>query len=175
MSDQIALDPIVRPEQAGDEAVIYELTERAFAPMPFAGGDEQDLINALRDAGALEISLVAENEGQIVGHVAFSPAFAADGAAGWYALGPVSVDPEMQKIGMGSLLIKQGLAMLHDRDASGCILVGNPKYYARFGFEPAPENCPKGEPAEYYQILAINAKRPTCVVDFHKTFHAETD
>lgn len=175
MSDQIALTSLVRPEMASDESAIYELTKCAFAPMPFSDGNEQDLINALRDAGALEISLVAESEGQIVGHVAFSPAFAADGAAGCYALGPVSVDPEVQKKGIGSRLIKQGLAMLNDRDASACILVGNPNYYARFGFEPAPDNCPEGEPAEFFQILTINAERPASVIDFHKLFHMETN
>ncbi len=165
----------IRPETPDDHAAIYDLTKRAFAPMPYAGGDEQDLINQLRDAGALTISLVAELDGRIVGHVAFSPAFAEDGAEGWYALGPVSAEPELKHQGIGSTVIKAGLAMLRERDAAGCVLVGNLAYYSRFGFQPFPELCPKGEPAEYFQILPLRSAEPNMVVAFHPLFHGETE
>jgi len=93
----------IRPEAAGDEATIHTLTETAFAPMPFSGGTEQHVIDALRKDGDLTLSLVAEdahlNSGRIVGHIAFSPVTIADGAQGWFGLGPVSVWPELQKSG----------------------------------------------------------------------------
>jgi putative acetyltransferase len=161
----------IRPETPGDSAAIYDLTKRAFAPMPYAGGDEQDLINKLREAGALAISLVAELDGRIVGHVAFSPAFAADGSKSWYALGPVSAEPELKHQGIGSAVINAGLNMLRERDAAGCVLVGNPAYYSRFGFLPFPELCPEGEPAEYFQILPMATQPPSEVVGFHPLFH----
>jgi putative acetyltransferase len=164
----------IRPEAPGDHAAIYYLTKRAFAPMPYAGGDEQDLIDKLRDAGALAISLVAELDGRIVGHIAFSPAFAADGSEGWYALGPVSAEPELERQGIGSAVINAGLNMLRERDAAGCVLVGNPAYYSRFGFRPFPALCPEGEPAEFFQILPMGVKKPNVVVGFHPLFHGET-
>jgi putative acetyltransferase len=164
---------VIRSEAPGDHAAIYDLTKRAFAPMPYAGGDEQDLINKLRDVGALAISLVAELDGRIVGHVAFSPAFAADGSEGWYALGPVSAEPELKHQGIGSAIIKAGIAMLRERDAAGCVLVGNPAYYSRFGFVPFPNLCPAGEPAEYFQILLLRIVEPTAIVRFHPLFHGE--
>lgn len=163
----------IRPETPSDYAEIYALTKRAFAPMPYAGGDEQDLIDKLRDAGALAISLVAEQDGRIVGHVAFSPAFAADGSEGWYALGPVSAEPELKHQGIGSAIIKAGIALLRERDAAGCVLVGNPAYYSRFGFLPFPDLCPEGEPPEYFQILPLRVAEPTVVVGFHPLFHGE--
>jgi putative acetyltransferase len=171
--DQILMDLDIRPESPGDHAAIYDLTKRAFAPMPYAGGDEQDLINKLRDTGALAISLVAELDGRIVGHVAFSPAFADDESEGWYALGPVSAEPELKHRGIGSAVIKAGLDMLRERDAAGCVLVGNPAYYSRFGFLPFPKLCPEGEPAEFFQILPLRVTEPTAVVRFHPLFHGE--
>ncbi|WOE76044.1 GNAT family N-acetyltransferase [Alterisphingorhabdus coralli] len=172
MSMATALDLNLRAEEPEDQAAIHDLTKRAFAPMPYADGDEQDLVDALRAAGALAISLVAESEGRVVGHVAFSPAVAADGASGWYALGPVSVEPEVQKTGIGSALINSGLDMLRHRNAAGCVLVGNPDYYHRFGFRPAPQCCPGGEPAEYYQLLPMGQPRPDGIIGFHPLFHA---
>jgi putative acetyltransferase len=169
---EILKDLIIRPEVPGDHAAIYDLTKRAFSPMPYAGGDEQDLINHLRDAGALAISLVAELEGCIVGHVAFSSAFAADDSEGWYALGPVSAEPELKHQGIGSANIEAGLNMLRERDAAGCVLVGNPAYYSRFGFLPFPDLCPDGEPAEFYQMLPLGVAKPNVVVGFHPLFHS---
>ena len=160
----------IRPECGGDHEAIYDLTRRAFAPMPFAAGDEQDLINGLRAAGALTISLVAERGEQIVGYLAFSPATAADGSPGWFALGPVAVEPDLQRQGVGSLMIKEGLRQLRALNASGCILVGNPNYYVRFGFQPFPDLAPPGEPPAYFMILPLANATPTSVVAFHPLF-----
>ena len=165
------MNPLIRPEKPADQAAIHDITERAFAPMPFAGGNEQDLIDQLRDAGALEISLVAEMDGKLAGQVTFTRGFAADDSDGWYALGPVAVEPELQSQKIGSQLINAGLDMLRERDAAGCVLVGNPKYYSRFGFELFPELCPAGEPAEYFQILPMRVSQPAVVIAFHPLFH----
>jgi putative acetyltransferase len=164
------LSPSIRPERPGDEAAIYDLTRRAFAPMPYAAGDEQELIDKLRGAGALALSLVAEIDGPIVGHIAFSPAFAADGSAGWYALGPVSAEPALKHRGIGSALIEAGIAWLVEHGAAGCVLVGNPAYYGRFGFRPFPDLCPDNEPAQFFQILPLAVAAPDSIIAFHPLF-----
>lgn len=167
-------DIVIRPESATDHTAIYDLTRRAFAPMPFSGGDEQDLIDRLRKEDQLSISLVAVSDGKIIGHIAFSPASAHDGSKGWFALGPVSVEPKLQGKNVGSKLINKGIAMLREQEASGCVLIGNPDYYKRFGFEPYPDLAPEGEPSEYFQILAMKTAKPEAVVNFHPLFHAGT-
>jgi putative acetyltransferase len=160
----------IRDERPEDVRAIYDLTKRAFAPMPFAGGNEQDLINIMRDAGALAISLVAETDSRIVGHVAFTPAMAADNSPGWFGLGPVAVEPELQRKGIGQQLINEGLRRLRQWKAAGCIVVGDPNYYQRFGFRPSPELTPAGQPSEYYMMLSLTALQPNVVVDFHPLF-----
>lgn len=160
----------IRTETPADHAAIHDVTKRAFAPMPYAEGDEQILIGKLRDAGALACSLVAEREGMVVGQVSFSPAFASDGAPGWYALGPVAVEPTLKHQGIGGQLINAGIAWLRDQDAAGCILIGNPAYYSRFGFRCFPELTPEGMPAQYYQILPLRTANPSVVVGFHPLF-----
>ena len=134
---------LIRDEREEDRPVIYDLTRRAFAPMPFAAGDEQDLTDALRDCGGLTLSLVAELDGEVVGHMAFSPAQAEDGSASWYALGPISVEPDLQRRGIGKSMIAEGVARLWRMNAAGCILVGDPAYYQRFGFRPFPLLAPE--------------------------------
>lgn len=166
------MNPVIRPETAGDQVAIHDITKRAFAPMPYSDGDEPDLIDLLRDAGALAISLVAELDGAVIGQVTFTEALAADGSQGWYALGPVAVEPELQSQRIGAQLIEAGLDRLRARDAAGCVLVGNPAYYSRFGFQPFPHLCPEGEPAEYFQILPLRVRQPDTVVGFHPLFHS---
>jgi len=90
----------------------------------------------LRKAGALTISLAAEQDGEIVGHVAVSAVSMSDGSADWYGLGPISVTPERQRKGIGSGLMQAALRLLRERSPAGCVLVGDPAYYARFGFKP---------------------------------------
>jgi putative acetyltransferase len=163
---------LIRPERSEDHAVIYDITQRAFAPMAYADGNEQELIDKLREAGALALSLVAEKDGVLVGQVTFSPACAADGSPGWYALGPVSVEPELKHQGIGGQLIRAGIDWLLQQDAAGCVLVGNPVYYSRFGFRLFPELAPEGQPAQYFQILPLRVAEPTAVVGFHPIFSA---
>jgi putative acetyltransferase len=160
----------IRDERKGDIPAIHDLTKRAFAPMPFAGGNEQDLIDIVRDAGALSISLVAEIDSRVVGHVAFTPATAADNTQGWFGLGPVAVEPALQRQGIGRQLINEGLRRLREWNAAGCIVVGDPNYYQRFGFLLSPELTPAGQPPEYFMMLSLTASRPNAFVDFHPLF-----
>ena len=119
---------LIRPEALRDHGAIYDVTKRAFAPMPYSDGNEQDLINVLRNAGALSLSLVAEQHGKVVGHVALSPVAHGSGVEGWFGLGPISVEPALQRKGVGGLLISEATAWMNARKARGCILVGDTKY-----------------------------------------------
>jgi putative acetyltransferase len=158
------------PETTADRNAIYALTELAFAPMPYSDGNEQDLINKLRDVGALSFSLVAHVDDKVVGHVAFSSAKAEDGTPNWFALGPVSVLPELQGQRIGGRLIREGIKWLVSNNAAGCILVGNPKYYQRFGFVLSPDLAPAGQPKEYFQVLPLGCPDPKSVIAFHPLF-----
>ena len=161
----------IREEAAGDIEAIYEVTRSAFASRPYAAGDEQDLVNSLRDQGALSQSLVAEDDGVIVGQITFSPAQLADGSEPWVALGPVSVVPERQGEGIGALLIERGLEWARGQGALGCILTGNPAYYERFGFVLAPDNAAEEEPAEYFQLKLLADVQPVGRFSFHPAFY----
>ena len=163
----------IRPEQDTDKQAIYEVTQSAFATVEYAGGNEQDIVNTLRDLGALSLSLVACRGEELVGHVAFSPAPAADGSGPWYALGPVSVHPDEQRQGIGAALINTGLEQLAQQGGLGCILVGDPAYYQRFGFEAAPDHVPDNEPAEYFMLNCFSDTRPTDKFAFHEGFYIE--
>ena len=161
----------IRPEEEPDFPAIHDLTRRAFAPMPFSAGDEPDLIDALRRVGALELSLVAEREGRIVGHVAISSVTHESGAAGWFGLGPISVEPALQRQGVGAALIAEARRRLVDRDARGCILTGDPRYYPRHGFQPAPGHAPEAEPAEFFMVLPLAGDIPAGRFAFHPAFY----
>ncbi|MCB1689510.1 MAG: N-acetyltransferase [Halioglobus sp.] len=166
------LSPVLREECHSDIGPIRSITERAFHGMPYAGGDEQDVIDRLRTANALTLSLVAVLGSELVGHIAFSPAVASDGSGPWFALGPVSVLPEYQCRGIGSALIESGLARLEKLNALGCILTGNPSYYKKFDFRLAPDIAPSNEPAEFFMLKILSAEAfPGGRFAFHKAFY----
>ncbi|WDZ78934.1 N-acetyltransferase [Ensifer adhaerens] len=162
----------LRSERATDVATIRQITKAAFAPMPYSSQTEAEIIDALRAAGALTLSLVAVENGEIVGHVAFSPV-AIDGEdMGWYGLGPISVRPDRQQGGIGGRLIREGLQRLATTGAKGCVLLGDPGYYKRFGFENHEGLRFEGPPAEYFMALAFNGPVPSGRVSFHDGFDA---
>jgi putative acetyltransferase len=133
-------------------------------------------VDALRARGALALSLVAEHEGRVVGHIAFSPATADGQPSRWFALGPVSVEPSLHKLGLGAQLIDTGLHVLRERGAAGCVLIGDPAYYARFGFVLRPEMAPPGQPNEIFQVRHLGASpREAPVIDFHPVFRDTPD
>ena len=161
----------IRDETPADIAAITRVTEEAFRDSDVPGErTEQDIILALREAGALTLSLVAERSGDVVGHVAFSPATISDGAAGWYILGPVSVLPAHQRHGVGSALIRQGLDRLRQLGAQGCVLVGHPDYYPRFGFVHPVGLSYEGVPPEVFFALSFDGHWPTGEVTDHPAF-----
>lgn len=126
---------LIRPETPADIDVIHDLTQAAFAPKAFSDGTEGPIINAMRAAGDLTLSLVAEEGGTIIGHVAFSPAQISDAVGDWYGLGPISVREDHQGKGIGRALIEAGIAVLTERGVAGCVLTGNPNIYQRVGFQ----------------------------------------
>lgn len=163
---------IIRKETPEDIEAITEVTIAAFTTLQISNHTEQFIINALRAANALTISLVAEIDGRVVGHIAFSPVTISDGAIGWYGLGPVSVLPEYQKQGIGKSLISEGLSLLKELSGQGCALVGHPNYYKRFGFRNYPELVHEGIPQKVFFALPFTEKVPQGFVVFHEGFRA---
>jgi len=163
---------LIRNETPEDIEAITGVTIAAFKTLPVSRHTEQFIIHALRAAGALTLSLVAEIEGQVVGHIAFSPVAISDGTKDWYGLGPVAVMPEYQKIGIGQSLVREGLPLLREMGGRGCALVGDPKYYHRFGFKNYPELTHEGIPQEVFLALPFTDKIPMGAVVFHSAFLA---
>ncbi|WBU53431.1 GNAT family N-acetyltransferase [Paracoccus sp. SCSIO 75233] len=160
----------IRPEQPCDEAAISTLTTEAFAPMEHSSGTEAQIIEGLRDAGALLLSLVAVEKDAIIGHVAFSPITIDGEDHGWIGLGPVSATPGRQREGIGSALIREGLARMRSAGRKGCVLLGDPVYYQRFGFRPEPELILPNMPPEYFMALSFDGDIPQGEVAFHPAF-----
>jgi putative acetyltransferase len=169
----LKLNVIIRNEIKSDIEVIAEITKAAFKNLAVSNHTEQFIINALRDANALTISLVAEAEKKVVGHVAFSPVTISDGSLGWYGVGPVSVLPELQKQGIGKSLIHEGLSSLKALGAKGCVLVGDPGYYKRFGFINPMNLFIDGVPQEYFLALPFGENKASGTVVFHEGFTAK--
>ena len=133
MRDKGALITL-RDETPKDIDALHDLSYRAFAPMTFSDNSEADAIRTMRQTGNLTLSLIAELQGHIVGHVAFSPVKIDEAFHDWYALGPISVEPDHQRQGIGRALIAFGLKRLRKLGANGCVLIGNPDFYASSGF-----------------------------------------
>jgi putative acetyltransferase len=163
---------LIREETKDDAAAITELTAAAFESMEISHHTEQFIIEALRSAGALTVSLVAEVDGRVVGHIAFSPVAISDGTKDWYGLGPVSVLPMYQRMGIGKALILEGLSRLKDLDAKGCCLVGHPQYYRKLGFENVTGLVHEGVPQEVFFALSFDGRFPQGKVTFHEGFKA---
>jgi len=161
---------LIREETEQDIEIITKVTLAAFKSMAVSNQTEHLIINALRSANALTLSLVAEGEGEVVGHIAFSPVTISDGTADWYGLGPVSVLPRYQRMGIGAALITEGLLRLQSLGAQGCCLVGHPEYYPRFGFRNVPQLTLEGVPPEVFFALSFDGEFPKGRVEFHKSF-----
>ena len=168
MSRQITL----RDETEADVDAITEVTLAAFKTLEISNHTEQFAIAALRAAKALTVSLVAEADGRLVGHIAFSPLTVSDGTRDWYGLGPVSVLPEYQRQGFGKALIREGLSRLRDLNARGCCLVGHPGYYRQFGFDNPQGLAHEGVPPEVFFALSFDGRTPQGTVTFHDGFKA---
>lgn len=112
---------IIRDEQVEDIEAIENLTKAAFQNAEHTSHTEHFIVNSLRNHGQLTISLVAIEDGSIIGHVAISPVQISSGEIGWYGLGPISVHPDKQGLGIGSLLMNKSLEKLKNLGAKGCV------------------------------------------------------
>jgi len=164
---------VIRSETDADVSAITEVTVAAFKSLEISHHTEQFIIEALRAAKALTVSLVAEVDGHVIGHIAFSPVTMSDGTRNWYGLGPVSVLPAYQRQGVGKALIREGLSRLRDMNAQGCCLVGHPDYYRRFGFKNMPGLVHEGVPPEVFFALSFDGNTPQGTVAFHEGFKAD--
>lgn len=161
---------IIRSEALEDVAVIEAVTESAFFDALHTNHNEQFILAALRDAGVLTVSLVAEMDGSIVGNVAVSPVSISDGASGWFGVGPISVIPKLQGRGIGSQLMREALARLSEQGASGCVVLGDPSYYQRFGFKNEARLVLPAVPPEYFMAMSFGQPLPTGTVTYHQAF-----
>jgi len=160
----------VREERPGDVVAIDEVTREAFRDHPFSRQTEHRIVRGLREAGALSLSLVAVRDGLVVGHVAFSPVVIGGLEATWWGLGPLSVAPSVQRIGVGSALVRSGLRRLAERAVAGCVVLGDPRYYGRFGFAPREGLVYPGAPSDHFMALVRSGDAPVGEVAFHPAF-----
>ncbi len=157
----------IRQEKAGDEASIARVTQAAFAGKAYADGDEGSLPTRLRNAGALVLSLVAVERKLIIGHASLSPATI--GPDKWLGLGPVSVSPDKQGHGVGSALVSTAVSVAQAYGRGGVVLMGDPKFYCRIGFEPAINATYKDKASPHLLIYPFGSV-PSGEACFHSEF-----
>lgn len=147
----------IREEQPEDVAAIRVVNEEAFGQPA-----EARIVDKLRGACEGLLSLVAVDEGTVVGHVLFSPVMidGHDSLTGGMGLAPMAVLPACQRRGIGSSLVRAGLARLRSRPCPFVIVLGHPGYYPRFGFEPASRyglsSQWEGVPDEAFMVLVFD-------------------
>ena len=162
----------IRFETPSDAEAIRGVVTAAFRQAEHSSGTEAAIVDALRRAGALTVSLVVEADRELIAHVAFSPVTIDGVQSGWYGLGPVAVLPERQRRGIGQALVRAGLDLLERQGARGCVVLGDPGYYARFGFRSDPALRYGEVPPAYFQRLPFAGERPTGEVAYHPAFDA---
>lgn len=163
---------MIREEAPGDEDAIRALTRDAFRDAPHSSFTEAAIVDALRAAGALALSLVAEADARIVGHVAFSPVRIERAEGAWFGLGPVSVQADHRRRGIGAALVREGLSRLRCEGAAGVVVLGDPAWYGRFGFVSDGALRYGDVPAEYMQRVIFTGTPPAGAVRYHPAFEA---
>ncbi len=164
----------IRSETSADVRKIEAVTTSAFLNAPHTSHTEQYIVNALRRAGKVSVSLVAVLDDALIGHIAISPVSISDGTSGWFGLGPISVLPQHQRRGIGSQLMREALRILREHGASGCVVLGYPEYYGKFGFRTDPSLALPGFPPEYFQALPFRSSKPRGTVTYHEAFEARS-
>lgn len=143
----------IRPEQPEDVPAVHQVNSAAF------GRDaEARLVDLLWDAGAVVASLVAVEEGEVVGHILFSPVNLDGCDRSIAGLAPMAVLPGRQREGIGSALVERGLAACRDAGIDAVVVLGHPEYYPRFGFVPASRfglGCEYPVPDEVFMALEL--------------------
>lgn len=171
-SETLNMHMTISKERPQDIEAISRLTEAAFRNEEYSSHTEHFIVNALRRTGQLSISLVAAEHDEILGHVAISPVSISSGVTGWYGLGPISVRPDRQGKGIGSALMRAALQQLRQQGAAGCVVLGDPAYYGRFGFKAHPGLELPDVPPEYFQALSFTGELPVGVVKYAAAFDA---
>lgn len=166
------MSTVIRSEYPSDIAAIEKLITMTFLDAAHTSHTEQLIVNALREAGQLSLSLVAEDNGAIVGYVAISAVSISDGSEGWYGLGPIAVAPGRQGQGIGSELMRGALDQLRGRNAGGCVVLGEPGFYGRFGFRVEPELLLPDVPQEYFQAVRFRGSMPSGNVCYQEAFNS---
>ncbi|MTJ83047.1 MAG: N-acetyltransferase [Telmatospirillum sp.] len=157
-------------EREEDVAALRPLITRAFETMPHSRHTESRVVDALRGARALTLSLIAFHGNTPVGHIAFSPISIGGEESTWFGVGPLSVLPEWQGRGIGSLLMRTGLDRIARLGGRGCILVGDPGYYRRFGYRSVSCLALEGVSPEVVLALPLVGAAPAGAVTFHPAF-----
>jgi len=166
------MDIRIRSEKQSDAGAIQAVTRAAFTSVVHSDHTEHLIVEALRDAGALAVSVVAEISGKVVGDAAASPVAISDSARGWFGLGPVSVAPDYQGRGIGSRLVREVLRLLGERQAAGRVVLGETAYYGRFGFHRQEDLVLPGVPPGYLQVVQLGSRTPSGKVSYHHAFTA---
>lgn len=167
----------IKNEEANDAERITLIQFAAFDGHPIHAGAEATehlIVERLRAEGALSLSLIAEENGEAVGHIAMSAATVGKHTKGWFLLGPVGVIPSRQGSGIGSALIREALKCMKENGAEGIVLVGDPDYYHRFGFTSFPDLSYAGVPEQYVLGLSFTADTPAGEIVAHDAFRNPT-
>ena len=166
---------IIREEQPSDIEKIWEVNAEAFETEA-----EANLVNALRDSGCTFISLVAETEAEVVGHILFTPVVLTghENKLKIMGLAPMAVLPRYQNKGIGSQLVHAGLEQCKSLGYDAVVVLGHPNYYPKFGFEPSVRYGIKSEyevPDEVFMILELvpgALNNNTGVIKYHEAFNS---
>lgn len=163
--------PWIRREAEADISAIRRIVARSYEQAEHSAHDLPKIVENLRDADVLSLSLVAIHGLDLAGYIAASPVTISDGIGGWYGLGPVAVDPEYQNAGIGRALMEAALKGLREGGAAGVVSLGDPEFYLRFGFRQVEgltfRDAPEG------QLLAMNlgdSTIPQGFVSYHEAF-----
>jgi putative acetyltransferase len=162
----------IRPESLSDVPAISRVTVAAFRSASHASPTEEFIVTALRQAGKLTVSRVAIHDDAVVGHIAASPVTISADPGSWYGLGPVSVLPSHQRRGIGSALVMDALLALSGSGAAGCVVLGSPSFYERFGFKANDALTLPGVPPENFLAVAFDTTVARGIVSYHEAFQA---
>jgi putative acetyltransferase len=154
----------IRQESANDIPAVSRVTAAAFLAAPHTSHTEQFIVDALRRAGKLAVSRVATYQDEVID----------DRDGSWYGLGPVSVLPSYQGRGIGSALIMDTLLVLSSSGAAGCVVLGEPNFYERFGFKCTDALTLPGAPPASFMAVAFDSSMPSGIVSYHEAFLARS-
>lgn len=165
---------IIQQERPNDYQAVENVIERAFKNAPHSDGNEHILVQKLRNSPSFipELSLIAKVDNQIVGHILLTKIQIKNHTE--LALSPISVLPEFQNQGIGKALINQAHKIANDLKFNCIVLLGEPEYYGKFGYQTAQNfhiTAPFDVPSEYYQVLFLTDKTDICgTVIYDKAF-----